>query len=152
MGTGAGSFRVTRKWGGPDPVPASRFLLDAGVPIGHFTEVSGLSVAYDPYEYKEGGVNDFTHVLRGRAKFTNLVLKRGFTNETALFDWFHECRERTARRDVTLTLLGPDSKTIRTWAIEGAFPIKWTGPDFKTNAGDAAVESLEIAHRGFTVK
>ena len=139
----------TRRWGGPDPVPASRFTLDAGVTIGHFSEVSGLSVEYEPYEYKEGGVNDFTHVLRGRAKFPNLVLRRGLTNEAALFDWFRECRDRTARRDVTLTLNGPDGKPVRTWAFVGAFPVKWSGPDFKANASEAALESLELAHQGF---
>lgn len=149
MGTGAGGAGATRRWGGPDPMPASRFTLDAGVTIGHFSHVSGLSAEYEAFEYKEGGVNDFTHVLRGRAKFPNLVLKRGITNEAALFEWFRECRDRTARRDVTLTLLGADGKPVRTWAFVGAFPVKWSGPEFSANANEAAVESLELAHQGF---
>lgn len=140
-----GSLAGPRK----DPVPASRFILDAGVTIGHFSEVSGLSVEYEPYEYKEGGVNDFTHVLRGRAKFPNLVLKRGMTDEAALFAWFRECRDRTARRDVVLTLLSADHKPLRTWSFVGAFPVKWTGPEFKANAGEAAMETLELSHQGF---
>lgn len=146
----AGSPAAAATLGGPDPVPASHFILTVGgVPIGRFSEVSGLSVAYDPYEYKEGGVNDFTHVFRGRAKFPNLVLKRGITSESALLDWFMQCRERTVRRDVTITLKGPDDATVRVWSFAEAFPIKWSGPDFKANAGDAALETLELAHHGF---
>jgi len=147
VGTAAGTNG--RRLGGKDPMPASRFILDAGVRIGHFSEVSGLSVEYEAYEYREGGVNDFTHVLRGRSKFPNLVLKRGMTDEAALFDWFRECRDRTARRDVILTLLAADGSTARTWAITGAFPVKWSGPEFKSSAGDVAMETLELTHQGF---
>ena len=92
----------------PDPVPARHFLVDVGEPIGYFTECSGLSMEYDVLEHVEGGVNDFVHKLRGRMKFPNLVLKRGITHEETFVNWFLACREKTARRDLSVTLLGPD--------------------------------------------
>ena len=132
----------------PDPVPGSFFRVDVGETIGYFTEVSGLAMEYDILEYQEGGVNDFVHKLRGRMKFPNLVLKRGITHEEAFVKWFVACREKTERRELSVTLLGSDLVAIRTWSFAGAFPVKWTGPDFKTDANAPGIETLEIAHQG----
>jgi len=66
--------------------------------LGYFTEVTGLSVEYEVFEWQEGGQNTYVHKLRGRAKYPNIVLKRGITHESALLDWF---REHTASVVVT---------------------------------------------------
>jgi phage tail-like protein len=132
----------------PDPLPARFFRIDVGETIGYFSECTGLAMEYDVFEYEEGGVNDFVHKLRGRMKFPNLVLKRGITHEEAFVAWFLECREKTARRDLSVTMLGPDLAAVRTWSFVGAFPVKWTGPDLSAKASDAGMETVEIAHQG----
>ncbi|MGD9570319.1 MAG: phage tail protein [Thermoleophilia bacterium] len=132
----------------PDPVPGNFFGVDAGEAIGYFTEVSGLTMEYEVLDYPEGGVNDFVHKLRGRMKFANLVLTRGITHEESFFKWVLDCREKTARRDVSVTMYSNDLKPIRTWSFAGAFPVKWTGPGLKAASGEVAVEQLEIAHQG----
>ena len=86
-------------------------------------------------EYQEGGVNDFVHKLRGRMKFPNLVLKRGITHEEAFTKWFlgvpgEDRAARAVAHDAR-----PDLKPVRTWSFAGAFPVKWTGPDFKARLG-----------------
>jgi phage tail-like protein len=133
----------------PDPLRASFFRVEVGETIGYFTECTGLSMEYDVVEYTEGGVNDFVHKLRGRMKFPNLVLKRGVTHEESFFKWFLACREKTERRELSITLFGgPDLKPVRTWSFVGAFPVKWTGPDLNAKASDAGTETVEIAHQG----
>ena len=89
----------------PDPSTGAFFQVDVGEAIGFFTECSGLSMEYDVFEYQEGGVNDFVHKLRGRMKFPNLVLKRGITHEESFVKWFLSCREKTERRDLSVTML-----------------------------------------------
>ncbi|WP_217923595.1 phage tail protein [Miltoncostaea oceani] len=132
----------------PDPTPGSFFGVDVGETLGYFTECSGLAMEYDVVEYAEGGVNDFVHKLRGRMKFPNLVLKRGITHEETFVKWFLDCREKTVRRDLSVTMYGPDLTPIRTWSFAGAFPVKWTGPDLKAQSGEVAMETIEIAHQG----
>lgn len=132
----------------PDPVPGNIFRVDAGEAIGYFTEVSGLTMEYDVVEYQEGGVNDFVHKLRGRMKFTNVVLTRGITHEESFTKWFLSCRDKTQRRDLSVTMLSHDLTPIRTWSFAGAFPVKWTGPGLKAASGEIAVEQIEIAHQG----
>lgn len=132
----------------PDPLVGNFFLVDAGEAIGYFTEVSGLTMEYDVFEYQEGGVNDFVHKLRGRMKFTNLVLTRGITHEESFNKWLLACREKTQRRDLSVTMLNHDLTAVRTWSFTGAFPVKWTGPGLKAASGEIAMEQIEIAHQG----
>jgi phage tail-like protein len=139
--------------GGPggtreDPYVGMHFGVEAGATIGYFTEVSGLAMEYEVEEYKEGGVNDFVHKLRGRAKFPNLVLKRGITSNEEFTKWFVACREKIERRELTLTMFDQTLKPVRVWSFVGAFPVKWAGPDFKANPDGAAIETIEIAHQG----
>lgn len=132
----------------PDPVPSHYFMVDIGEVLGYFSEASGLTMEYEVLPYMEGGVNDFVHQLRGRMKFPNLVFKRGITHEESFVKWFLSCREKTVRRDLSVTMLGPDLAPIRVWSFAGAFPVKWTGPDFKAASGEIATETIEIAHQG----
>jgi phage tail-like protein len=56
-------------------------ITDAGLneSTGLFKSVSGLEVETEVVDFKEGGVNDYTHKLAGGTKFKNIVLKRGFS-------------------------------------------------------------------------
>jgi len=138
----------------PDPVGELRFLVDVpqiggASKIGVFSECTGLEMEYEVYEWTEGGNNDFVHKLRGRAKFPNLILKRGITHEDALLRWVFACKTKTERHAVIVKLVGPDAKPVRTWAFAGAWPVKWTGPQLNAGSSGAATETLEIAHQGF---
>ena len=48
-----------------------------------------------------------------------------------------------------ITLMAPDGTALREWSVEGAFPIKWSGPSFAASSDDVLNEELEIAHHGF---
>lgn len=134
----------------PDPVGALRFKVDiTGVEIGRFASCSGLTVEYDVLSYEEGGQNDYVHKLRGRIKHPNIVLKRGLTHEDALLKWFMDCKQKTDRKEGSITLIGPDGKGVRRWKFDGAWPVKWTGPDLDASSSAWAAETLEIAHRGW---
>lgn len=135
-----------------DPAHAARFVFEVGRrTIGTFMEVSGLTVEIEVETYAEGGVNDHEHAFPGRMKYPNIVLKRGLTDESALFDWFTEAA-RNGFRDETdgrIAMLDTTGAVMRTWSFAGAFPVKWTGPQFAASATDVAIEELEFSHTGF---
>jgi phage tail-like protein len=137
----------------PDPVGELRFKVAlgsvAGREVGWFMECSGLVAEWDVFTYEEGGLNDYAHKFRGRAKYQNLVLKRGVTHEETLLAWFMQCKDHTERRDISVQLIGPDGKPVRTWQFLSAFPVKWTGPSLNAGSNNPATETLEIAHHGF---
>jgi phage tail-like protein len=133
----------------PDPVAELRFKVQLpGLNIGRFRECTGIAVEVEMKDYMEGGSNEFVHKLPTRIKYPNVVLKRGVTHEDALLKWFWESRFTVQRRDMTISLLGPGAKLVRTWAFLNAYPVKWTGPNMNAGSNQIATETLEVVHNG----
>ena len=140
---------VTKGSATPDPVAELRFKVDLpGISIGRFRECTGISVEIETKDYMEGGSNDFVHKLPTRVKYPNIVLKRGVTHEDALLKWFWDSRQAVQRKEMTITLLGPGTKPVRTWAFLNAYPVKWSGPNLNAGSNQVAVETLEVVHNG----
>lgn len=142
-------------------VTAATFLVEVdGVEIGRFTEISGLQVTVETEDIQEGGQNGFVHKLPGRMSWPNIVLKRGVTQNDSLITWltkssgeqFAANKNKLARSTAAITLVGPAGKRLRAWEFEGAFPVKWSGPNFSVNSTEIPMEELEICHHGFRVK
>ena len=149
-----------------DPPYAGRFQLQIGnLQLGSFMEVSGLAVTVEVEDVVEGGRNGFVHHLPGRMKWPNLVLKRGITDNDALFAWisrtsgdgFADSAARGARKDHSIVPLDGSISVcdstltvVRRWTFTHAFPVRWTGPKLAASSNELATEELEICHRGFT--
>src|ERR1051325_6236656 len=73
-----------------DPYLAFNFLVEVeGLTVAGFSEATGLHAEVEVEEYREGGVNEYIHRLRGPVRPpTNLVLKRGITDGWTLWRWF----------------------------------------------------------------
>ncbi len=140
----------------------ANFLFEVdGATIGLFGEIHGLEVNVDTVSYAEGGENGFVHKLPGRLTWPNIVLKRGITNSDALFSWvnktagpaFESNTDKLTRSTAAITLVGTDGTRLRSWTIQGAFAVRWSGPKLSVdNGGEGATEELEVAHHGFTSK
>ncbi|MFL7791307.1 MAG: phage tail protein [Anaerolineae bacterium] len=136
-----------------DPAPSFKFKVELGGIIeAHFTECSGLSAERTVMQYEEGGVNDYVHVLPGRIKYSNIVLKHGVTDSSALWDWYKQgLREGRVKQveNISILLFDSTGKRVKRWNIKDAYPVKWAGPDFNAGNSQVAIETLEIAHHGF---
>jgi len=126
---------------------AFRFLVAIdGQTIGAFTECTLPTVEWQVEEIKEGGVNTSIHQLPGPRKRTTVTLKNGVGFAEEMMDWYLKAMsEKFQRRKVTITLLGPSYETFMEWHIENAFPVKWSGPQLKTDTNTVAIQSLELA-------
>ena len=142
-------------------VTSATFLFEVdGVEIGRFMEVRGLEVTVETEELHEGGQNSFTHRLPGRMTWPNIVLKRGVTQNDTLLEWLNKSSgeqfaangNKLQRSTAAVTLIGPSGTRLRSWEFDGAFPVKWTGPNFAVASSDMAVEELEITHHGFRAR
>jgi phage tail-like protein len=142
-------------------VTAATFLFEVdGVEIGRFMEVTGLEVTVGVEEIEEGGENSYVHKLPGRMTWPNITLKRGITQNDTLLSWLNKSSgeqfaasgNKLDRSTAAITLLGPSAQRLRAWEFDGAFPVKWKGPDFAVSSSDMAMEELEITHHGFRAK
>jgi phage tail-like protein len=131
--------------------------------FGSFAEVSGLETAFEVETYIEGGRNEVARRFHKTVKYPNLVLKRGVSARTDLWDWHTQVltSTKTAIRKSGLVILfdrnGPGSGNpisggltripIAAWLFERGFPEKLTGPQLDAKSNTVAIESLEISHQ-----
>jgi phage tail-like protein len=124
-----------------------------------FSECTGLQVETEVYEYKEGGHNTHVHRLPGRAKAGNITLKRGIARPTTqasgpwdgvLWKWYCQILQgQIVRHNFSILLIDPGAgQEVARWNVYDAYPIKWIGPTLKSSDNAAAIETLELAHRG----
>lgn len=143
-----------------DPFPTFKFHVEVGsITEAAFTECSGLEMATEVFEYKEGGLNEYAHKFPGRTKVSNVTLKRGFATSDELYKWYKEMENSLRQgksfsfRQVTITLYSStEQQKLTRWTLDKAFPVKWTGPAFKTDEAAVAIETLEFAHHGIKVQ
>lgn len=137
-----------------NPLLSYRFVVDieskegtSTVLAAGFSEVTGLEVEVETEEVQEGGAP--TQLFPVRIGYPNLTLKRGLSLSSLLYAWTSAAaNNEVERRNLRIFLL--DSLGVPTWgwAVEGAYPVKWTGPQLQADQNTVAVESLELAHRG----
>jgi phage tail-like protein len=124
----------------------------AGVAAGGFSECSGLEMAMQPEEYKEGGRNGAVLKFPSRVTWTNLTLKKGAALGTQLWDWHYGFVVGAGRRrDGVITMLDAARMPVATWFFRRGLPIKYTGPSFNATQNAVAIEAIEIAHEGLHV-
>ncbi len=114
--------------------------------IAGFSECTGLTMDNDVIEYRSG--KDLPHMrkLPGMRKFTNIVLKRGFSKDRSLYDWRKSVidSDKPYRQSGSITLLGEDRKAALTWSFTNGWPNKLEGPSLNAKNSEVAIETLEI--------
>lgn len=143
---------------------AGTAILNTAIPFlaGGFSKIEGLDAEVELESYHPGGDTSSEHRFFKYGKYPKIVLKRGVTFNTDIWDWHHQVitGERKTRKSGTIILL--DSKKffdvpgvalpfehfpVAAWTFHNALPIKLGGPvlDAKEGEGDAvAIETLEL--------
>src|SRR6185503_7294820 len=138
-----------------DPYRAFNFMLEIdGVPLGAFSEASGLTAEGDAVDYREGTDRQLNvRKLVGLRKYTNIMLKRGYTKDLSLWRWYSSAVAGIPdRRNVTIVLMNEAQQPVLRWHAEAAWVNKIEAPSFKASGNEVAMESVEIIHEGLTVE
>ena len=135
---------------GGDPYGGFRFRVEIlGLQVGGFTEVSGLERDVTFEDFREGGVNDYTHKLATVTKYPNLTLKRGLVDATELWEWHQDVvNGKIERRQLTVVLIDSAGTDAWRWEVAKAYPVKWSGAAFNATTNAVLVESVEFVHNG----
>ena len=138
-----------------DPYRGFNFILEIErIPLCAFAEVSGLTGEGDSVDYREGAdKQNSVRKLVGLRKYTNLTLKRGYTQNKELWVWFTNILNGVPdRRNVTIVLLNEAREVALRWDAEHAWINKIEGPSFKASGNEIAMESVELVHEGLTIR
>jgi phage tail-like protein len=79
--------------------------------------------------------------------FSTVVLRRALTRSTELYDWRRRIVQgKNDRRPVTIQqLAAAGGEVVNAWRLEGAWPCRWSGPQFDAASGGIAIEEVELA-------
>lgn len=139
------------------PPPAFHFKVEvrdfANDSDVRFSDVSGLSVEAATEEMPEGGENRFVQKYPVRAKYPELVLKRGLLARSELFEWIRLCilDMQVVPLDIDVKLLDAKHEPLVTWHLVNAYPTKWALGDLNASSNTVAVETLQFFYQYFTV-
>jgi phage tail-like protein len=137
-----------------DPYRNFRFRLElGGIVRAGFSECTIPDTTTDPIEYREGIDTTTVRKLPGLAKYGNVTLKQGLTDDMGLFNWRQfviDGNMKDARRDIAITLVDEEGKDKARWEFINAWPTKYDAPDLNAKGNDVAIESLDLVHEGMT--
>jgi phage tail-like protein len=124
-----------------------RCTIDGFIPLGIWTKIEGLGFEYDIKEYREGGVNGYTHKLLGPVKYENLRLTRPVdSNSQWLAMWMQLQMVAVVPQTMSISALNAAGEEITTWNLAGCVPRKWTGPTLDIMGNAIATETLEVVY------
>lgn len=111
-----------------------------------FQEVSGLDVEMEMEPWKEGGQNRFTHQLPVRAKYSDIVLKRGMFFGSGIIMWCRQAIENFTFKpvNVLISLLNSDHLPLNSWYVVNAVPKKWQVSNFNAMENSLVIETLTL--------
>ena len=139
-----------------DPLPVFCFKVELS-PVADpafFKSVSGLKAEIETIPVREGGQNATTFQLVGATKWSNIVLKRGFTKDSGksgMIAWMNSWIGQAGTRSTgVITLLDTALNPQAQWTFHNGFPIKWDMGEFDASKSELAIETLEIAHEGIS--
>lgn len=117
-----------------------------------FQEVSGLTMEIETEEIHDGAAPGFSYKFPKRAKYSNLVLKRGMLKSSALIKYFENAFDSYFNQfnfsfsacTIVVQLMDENNNPLSSWQVNNAFPVKWQISEFKANANEIVVETLEF--------
>lgn len=136
-------------------VTTNRFYIEMESQVtAAFSECSGLDIQIEKEVYQEGGVNHQQRIFLKHAKFGDLTLKRGITNDPVFWNWIHESLTAgvSRRRNINILVFNQAGKTMQAWRLIGAVPVGWKTPSLKADSNTVAIEELVLSYEGIQVK
>lgn len=119
-----------------------------------FREVSGLNMELEEESVNEGGENRYIQKLPIRARYPDLVLKRGLLANSVLYNW---CRDAILNLDIQpiliwVNILNEKHEPLQQYIFQNAWPKKWNVSDLNAESGDILIETLELAYQYYRIE
>ena len=120
---------------------------------GAFAECTGLEATMEPKVIKAGGSNYGAAQRPGPVTFATVVLRRGMTSTRDLFQWFQLVAGGgyALRLSAEIAMQDGSGKTVLTWGLRRALPVKFKAADLNARGTEVGVEELHLAHEGLTL-
>lgn len=118
-----------------------------GVTQGAFTACDGLEVTVDVVTFADAQIDGMLERKRpGRARYGNIVLRRGQVNGTELWSWFKAVLDgRVERKAGSIIVCDDTAREVFRYNFFEGWPCRWKSLELRTDQPGALIEELEIA-------
>ena len=136
------------------PLPVYNYRVEISGAAVAFSEVSGLSIAYETSTYKEsptasGAPGPRTMIVPGQRNAAKITLKKGIVRGVSmkqLYGWIKTITiNQVEKKDIFIRLCDEKGDAVISWKVVNAFPTKLDAPTFDAKSNDAAIESMELS-------
>jgi phage tail-like protein len=119
----------------------------AGLTIGAFTDVDGLSIEVTVVDVEDAKKDTASRKTPGVAKYGDITLKRKLTADKTFWTWAKSIRDgaTTYRKNGSVVLHNIAGAEIGRWTFTNAWPSKWSGGDLSVDSDDAIDEEITLA-------
>jgi phage tail-like protein len=129
--------------------------MDGGdVPVALFQKIEGMTVTRNIDELTAGGFNEFTYEFPREFGYNHIVFKSGLSSSDFFYKWMMYGKEQGFALGKKFVLeqrfANKPIDEPKTWAFDGAFPVRWSISDLDVNNSDSIViETLELSFNFF---
>ena len=124
-----------------------------GVTIAQFKEVSGINAEIQTIEHRENKIGGLPVLkkLPGARKWGDLTLKRGRTDNKALWDWIKSVQDgnmAAARKNGSIVLMDYQHGETSRFSFVNGWPSKVSIGSLNAGGNDILIEEVTIVHEG----
>ncbi|MMZ51277.1 T4-like virus tail tube protein gp19 [compost metagenome] len=123
-----------------------------------FNTVTGLKATTEAVPYRDGNDPNLSiGQSAGLVTYDPVVLSRGMSEDTDLFDWFNlnvntagnsGQADHNMKCTVKIELMDRDRVVVKTWELIEAWPVEYELPELNATANEVAIDRLTIRHNG----
>jgi phage tail-like protein len=135
-----------------DPLRNFRFRVEIdNISVAGFSEATIGPALLQSIDYREG--TDAPHVrkLPGLAKFGNITLRRGVSDNLELYNWFRHVASGstpTDRRSMVIVVADESGADAARFVVDNAWPVRYESSDLNAKGNDVLIETLEVVNEG----
>jgi phage tail-like protein len=114
-----------------------------------FSECAGLEVKIKNKKINPGGTINEQRVLIEDTEYTDVILKRGLTDDLAFWEWVTQVWQpggQSKRRNINVLVFNQAGETMQCWTLLAAIPVGWKSPPLKADSSTLAIEELTLAY------
>jgi phage tail-like protein len=116
-----------------------------GVTQGAFSACDGLEARVDVVDFSDGD-ELLARKRPGRARYANIVLRRGVTTTTELWSWFKQVTDgRVDRKSGSVIVCGDNGVELFRYNFFEGWPCRWKSLELDADTPGTLVEEIEIA-------
>jgi phage tail-like protein len=131
-----------------DPLPSESFLVEIdGIASTGFTHIEGLDAETEVVEYREGAESNSVRLIPGLYRYGPLILKRGLTENTELWEWFEENRDDPVDRKAMSVIFFDRGRNEKVrFNFKDCWPSEYYIEPISSSPSDIAIEVIVIQY------